>query len=141
MRIMNLSLRQGLAYQKLPYEGSSAEAAYRALIAFLEQAPVGSEGILLLSSEMDVLFLGTIDPLDEKTLERIAKAEKLDPVHGDHILESGRYRFVQLSLPSSIEELPLEALALNEGDLLYLRILKEGSFSPIAQLWVKRKAE
>ena len=62
MRIMNLSLRQNLAYQKLPYEGSSAEAAYRTLIAFLDQAPIGSEGILLLSSEMDVLFLGTTDP-------------------------------------------------------------------------------
>lgn len=140
MRIMNLSLRQNLAYQKLPYEGSSAEAAYRTLIAFLDQAPIGSEGILLLSSEMDVLFLGTTDPLDEGTLEKIAKAEKLDPVYGDHILESGRYHFVQLPLPSSIEELPMEELVLNEGDLLYLRILKEGSLAPVAQLWVKRKA-
>jgi hypothetical protein len=140
MRIMNLSLRQNLAYQKLPYEGSSAEAAYRTLIAFLDQAPIGSEGILLLSSEMDVLFLGTTDPLDEGTLEKIAKAEKLDPVYGDHILESGRYHFVQLPLPSSIEEFPMEELVLNEGNLLYLRILKEGSLAPVAQLWVKRKA-
>lgn len=141
MSMMNLSLRQGLAYQKLPCEGSSAEDAYRALISFLDQAPAGSEGVLLLSFEMNVLFLGTSAPPDEETLKKIAKAEKLDPAEGDHVLEPGSYRFIQIPLPASIEELPLENLALDEGDLLYLRILKEGSFALVAQLWIRRRAE
>jgi len=141
MSMMNLSLRQSLAYQKLPCEGSSAEDAYRALISFLDQAPAGSEGVLLLSFEMNVLFLGTSAPPDEETLKKIAKAEKLDPAEGDHVLEPGHYRFIQIPLPASIEELPLENLALDEGDLLYLRILKEGSFALVAQLWIRRRAE
>ena len=33
----------------------------------------------------------------------------------------------------------MEELVLNEGDLLYLRILKEGSLAPVAQLWSKEK--
>jgi hypothetical protein len=141
MSMMNLSLRQGLAYQKLPCEGSSAEDAYRALISFLDQAPAGSEGVLLLSFEMNVLFLGTSAPPDEETLKKIAGAEKLDPAEGDHVLEPGSYRFIQIPLPASIEELPLENLALKEGDLLYVRILKEGSFALVAQLWIRRRAE
>jgi len=35
----------------------------------------------------------------------------------------------------------LENLALKEGDLLYVRILKEGSFALVAQLWIRRRAE
>ncbi|NLZ77209.1 MAG: hypothetical protein GX911_04500 [Spirochaetales bacterium] len=141
MRLMNLSLRQGLAYRKLPWEGSSAEEAYQTLVSFLDLAPVGSEGVLLLSFDMNVLFLGTSDPPDEEALEKIAKAEKLEEAEGDHVLKPGRYRFIQIPLPASIEEIPLEKLALDEGDPLYLRILKEKSFAPVAQLWIRRRAE
>lgn len=141
MRMMNLSLRQSLAYQKLSFQGSSATEAYSTLITVLDGSPISSEGVLVLSSALDVLFLGVADPLDEETLEKIANAQKLEDAVGDYILEAGRYHFAQLPLPSNLEELPYEALALTEGDVLYLRILKEGAFALVAQIWVKRRGE
>lgn len=138
---MNLSLRQSIAYQKLPFEESSPEGGYLLIMAYLSDAPIGSEVIMVMNDALEVSFLGQREPYDEAALEKIANAQVLDEEAGDFILEAGSYRFAQIPIEERFEEYLVADLALKTGDYLFMRVLKEAELGYTPQFWVKRRAE
>ncbi|MFA5699242.1 MAG: hypothetical protein WC954_05865 [Sphaerochaeta sp.] len=141
MRIMNLSLRQSIAYQKLPFEESSPEWGYLIIMASLSTLPIGGEVIMVMNAALEVSFLGQREPYDEAALEKIANAEALDAEEGDFILEAGSYHFAQFPIEGRFDEYSTSELALKTGDQLFMRILKEAELGYSPQFWVKRRVE
>ena len=136
---MMLSLIQPIIYQSPPFVHQNGEDAYRRALSLLDDAQSGCEVVIALTSTARLLFVGFKDEPSKEELLAIERGEEQPQVEGEYALEAGRYEFFQLAPPESLASiLSLAPIAIDGPSRIYLRLLKEGPLTIIAQLWIAR---
>ncbi|HOE85296.1 MAG TPA: hypothetical protein PLK91_08795 [Sphaerochaeta sp.] len=136
---MMLSLIQPIIYQAPPFVYQTGEEAYQSALALLDDAPSGCEVVIALTSTARLLFVGFKGEPSQEELLAIERGEEQPQAEGDYELEAGRYEFFQMALPDSLSSiLSLAPIAIDGPARIYVRLLKEGPLSIIAQLWIAR---
>jgi hypothetical protein len=134
-------------FQELPYildseNPSDLSSAYGNMLKRIDRSEIGSETCLGLSSVLTVLFTGFQEPPTEEIKKAVENGELLPQRKKDWAIESGDYRFAQLPLTPTAEEieqilLPYAAMQSCDGSsMIYLRMVKENLLEVIVQvLW------
>lgn len=136
---MMLSLIQPIIYQAPPFVYQSGEDAYQSALSLLDDAQSGCEVLIALTSTARVLFVGFKDAPSKEELLAIERGEEQPQSEGEYELEAGRYQFIQMALPESLTSiLSLDPIAIDGPARIYVRLLKEGPLSIVAQLWIAR---
>lgn len=134
---MMLSLIQPIIYQAPPFVHQGGEDAYRRALSLLDGATAGCEVIIALTSTSRVLFVGFKEAPSPEELSAIESGEEQPAIAGAYALEAGRYRFIQMAVPESLASIfSLAPIAIDGPGRIYLRLLKEGPLSIVAQLWI-----
>lgn len=136
---MILSLIQPIIYQEPAFTYQGSAQAYERAIAHLDGQDVGSEVLIALTSTGKTLFVRSKSAPSASELEAIAGAEAQPSSLGPYVLEAGRYEFFQLALPPSIASImALAPIAIDGPPRIYVRLLKEGVLTIVAQIWISR---
>ena len=136
---MMLSLIQPIIYQAPPFVYQNGEDAYQSALSLLDDAPSGCEVVIALTSTARLLFVGFKGEPSQEELLAIERGE----VHFLMVRRPPRSalfpaRF-QMALPDSLSSiLSLAPIAIDGPARIYVRLLKEGPLSIIAQLWIAR---
>ncbi len=109
------------------------------MLSFLDNAPVGSEACLHISSILTPLEGGYQDPPGEEMRLAVEKGAIHPHVKGDFSIEAGSYKFYQLPIAADagIIAQRLQVLLSDGPSVIYLRVLKESVVELIIQLLFK----
>ncbi len=136
---MVLHLLQDIPYVAFPDLPKDGEMAIEEMLRFLDNAPVGSEACLHISSVLTPLEGGYQDPPGEDMRLAVERGEKHPHKKGDFSIEAGSYKFLQLPIAPEAEVIAkrLSQLLGDGPSVIYLRILKESAVELIIQLLFK----
>jgi len=136
---MLLHLLQDIPYVSFPSLPRDGEEAIAMMLKHLDNAPVGSEACLHISSVLSPLEGGYQDPPGEEMRLAVERGDIHPHAKGDFSIASGSYQFLQLHIEPQARTIAkrLEELLSDGPSVIYLRILKESVVELIVQLIFK----
>ncbi len=146
-KTINLNLFQPIVYNKETIlQPQDIESTYQLLIKKLDKSKTASEGCINIKyySEDNITFeieeVGFADQPDQSVIDAIKKGEKIPLKNYDMEIPCGKYKFIQLPILPTQENLFATLMQISctnnlksEGNF-YLRLLKENSIVILAQV-------